>query len=192
MSLTLVNAKQLWMAVTLVRGYKGVGVRASLCRLVCVLACLLAHVCVHCVNRKIILFTHLGVRGWPLPTQLNAMQMLLLPSSCQSHRRWHSGLAAGAFTLPVIFTKWEITLACLRRPVRKTNALHKFPLENCCEVRTTYLSRRNDKENKQRWSCVGGCRGAGVQGQCGMCLTPLVQPHYDDVICRNGSSSSPH
>lgn len=84
--------------------------------------------------------------------------MLLLPSNCQSRLCWHSQHAAGAFTASVIFTKWEITLACPSRPRRLNNAIPKFPLEKCCEVKTSYCVRGMIKKTKG-WGGGGWCVG---------------------------------
>lgn len=117
------------------------------CMRECISVCVCLCMCTLCEQRSHLIYPP-WCKGWPSPAQLNAMQMLPLPSSCQSRRCWHSRHAAGAFTAPVIFTKWEITLACPSWPRRLNNAIPKFPLEKWCEVKTSYCVRGMIKKTK--------------------------------------------
>ena len=114
------------------------------------------HMCVCACETLCEQTTHLiyppWCKGWPSPAQLNAMQMLLLPSSCQSCRSWHSRHAAGAFTASVIFTKWEITLACPSWPLRLNTSVLIFPLENA--VKTLHCVSGMIKTTKGVWADV--------------------------------------
>lgn len=111
----------------------------------CICKCISLYVCVCLCERTLCEQTsHLiyspWCKGWWLPAQLNAMQMLLLPSGCQSRQSWHSRHATGAFTAPVIFTKWEITLACPSWPGHLNNQIPTSPTENAVKWRRCIVS----------------------------------------------------
>lgn len=154
MSLFLcLNAKQLWEAPGLAGQDSWVLLRKW--------DCMSEHISIYCVcpcvrtlcEQRSHLIYPPWCKGWWLPAQLNAMQMLPLPSSCQSCRLWHSQHATGAFTASVIFTKWEITLACPSRPWRLNSKIPIIP--KFCEVKTSHCVRGTIKKTKlmeRMWS----------------------------------------